>query len=61
MRNNLFEGTAWCGAGNVAQNPQEVGLFENTDRCCQAHDQCTMSMAAGEVDHGLLNNGMFSR
>ncbi|OXU28121.1 hypothetical protein TSAR_002628 [Trichomalopsis sarcophagae] len=56
-----ISGTAWCGAGDVAKSSDEVGLFSMTDNCCRAHDHCNSNINAGESDHGLRNNGIFTR
>ncbi|XP_058793031.1 uncharacterized protein LOC131665268 isoform X2 [Phymastichus coffea] len=57
----VYPGTEWCGAGNVAKNAGEIGLFKKTDSCCKEHDQCNVSLEAGTSERGLRNNGIFTR
>ena len=54
-------GTEWCGAGSVATDEKEVGLFQSSDKCCRTHDLCKMYLASGVSELGLMNNGMFTR
>ncbi|KAK2578697.1 hypothetical protein KPH14_011664 [Odynerus spinipes] len=57
----IYPGTLWCGAGDIAENEQDLGLFERTDACCRDHDNCFNGINAGEEKDGLLNNGIFTR
>lgn len=57
----LFLGTLWCGAGDVAQSEEELGYFKDTDECCRIHDNCKLKIFPGRVSYGLRNIGLFVR
>lgn len=52
----LFPGTLWCGAGNSATHPDQLGIFPATDRCCRAHDQCPVKIHPFQTRFGLFNS-----
>jgi len=56
----IFPGTKWCGAGDIAENDEDFGEHEDTDRCCQTHDKCDDIMLAGEVKNNLTNDSPFT-
>ena len=31
----IFEETKWCGAGNIASDCNDFGLYAETDKCCK--------------------------
>ncbi|KAJ9591052.1 hypothetical protein L9F63_027740, partial [Diploptera punctata] len=47
--------TKWCGAGNNAENENDLGEFKNTDACCRTHDHCPDYILSGRIKHGLNN------
>ncbi|OAD60987.1 hypothetical protein WN48_01054 [Eufriesea mexicana] len=57
----IFPGTKWCGSGNVAENPNELGKYNQTDACCRTHDMCPDLMSSGESKHGLTNKAFYTR
>lgn len=57
----VVSGTLWCGHGNVASGPNELGRFKHTDACCRTHDMCPDVMSAGESKHGLTNTASHTR
>jgi secretory phospholipase A2 len=57
----MYPGTMWCGPGHTAPDEKTLGRKRYTDKCCREHDNCPLSMAAGEVMHDLKNNGIFTR
>lgn len=57
----FFLGTLWCGDGNVARNPDDIGVFSDTDECCKQHDHCPFTIKAGYNRELLKNNGIFTR
>ncbi|KAG8232716.1 hypothetical protein J437_LFUL013309 [Ladona fulva] len=59
--NVMYPGTKWCGPGNRANGPNDLGLFRNADSCCRQHDQCPDFISPGETKYGLTNTGRFSR
>nr|CAD7398706.1 unnamed protein product [Timema cristinae] len=56
-----FNGTRWCGAGNVARNNKDIGLFTDTDNCCKNHDSCDDIILAGQTKYELTNPSLFTR
>ncbi|XP_035222184.1 uncharacterized protein LOC118195058 [Stegodyphus dumicola] len=57
----IFPGTKWCGAGDIAKNYDDLGLHQDTDRCCRAHDLCNDTLAPGETRNNLTNNSPFTK
>ncbi|XP_046428454.1 phospholipase A2-like isoform X1 [Neodiprion fabricii] len=57
----IFPGTRWCGSGDVARSPNDIGIFSLTDTCCRTHDACPEYVLAGSSSRGLKNNGIFAR
>ncbi|XP_054716960.1 group 3 secretory phospholipase A2-like [Uloborus diversus] len=56
----IFPGTKWCGAGDIAKNYDDLGLHQDTDRCCRAHDLCDDILLAGETRNNLTNKSPFT-
>uniref|UniRef100_A0A224XEW7 Putative Phospholipase A2 n=1 Tax=Megacormus gertschi TaxID=1843536 RepID=A0A224XEW7_9SCOR len=52
-------GTKWCGAGNIAKNYEDLGIFDNVDRCCRDHDHCE-NIPSGGTKYGLMNEGKYT-
>ncbi|XP_064485216.1 microtubule-associated protein RP/EB family member 1-like [Ornithodoros turicata] len=52
----IYEGTKWCGDGNIADNAEDLGDSERTDQCCRAHDLAQDKIAPKESKHGLTND-----
>ncbi|CAK9819472.1 Phospholipase A(2) [Anthophora quadrimaculata] len=59
--NLIFPGTKWCGSGNVATSPDDLGRFMETDACCREHDMCGDVIEAGQSNHGLTNPTFYTR
>uniref|UniRef100_T1E1S9 Phospholipase A2 n=1 Tax=Cupiennius salei TaxID=6928 RepID=T1E1S9_CUPSA len=57
----IFPGTKWCGAGDIAKNYDDLGLHQDTDRCCRAHDLCNDTLAPGETRNNLTNKSSFTK
>ncbi|XP_032683265.1 phospholipase A2-like [Odontomachus brunneus] len=57
----IFPGTKWCGSGNVAQSPDDLGTFAMTDACCREHDNCDDVIESMQTTHGLTNNAFYTR
>ncbi|XP_014665444.1 PREDICTED: uncharacterized protein LOC106807580 [Priapulus caudatus] len=51
----LVPGTKWCGAGNSANDIDDLGDEAATDSCCRAHDQCSITVGAYSWQYGLFN------
>ncbi|XP_076284931.1 phospholipase A2 [Lasioglossum baleicum] len=59
--NLIFPGTKWCGSGNVATGPEDLGKYMETDACCREHDMCADVIEAGQTNHGLTNPSFYTR
>ncbi|KAF5278802.1 hypothetical protein FQR65_LT03489 [Abscondita terminalis] len=57
----IFPGTKWCGAGNIAENENDLGVQVETDKCCRAHDFCDDIIDAGARKHNLTNTAPYTR
>ncbi|KAH0955997.1 hypothetical protein HN011_009202 [Eciton burchellii] len=53
--------TKWCGSGNVANGPDDLGTFAMTDACCREHDNCKDIIEATQTKHGLTNSAFYTR
>ncbi|XP_053556532.1 group 3 secretory phospholipase A2 [Bombina bombina] len=51
----MMPGTLWCGAGNVAENITNLGVFHGADLCCREHDFCSHQIQAYELKYGIRN------
>ncbi|XP_078539736.1 uncharacterized protein LOC144824553 [Lissotriton helveticus] len=49
-RGFTYPGTLWCGAGNSAEDDEQLGELKETDACCREHDHCQ------HVIHPFTNN-----
>ncbi|XP_056330477.1 uncharacterized protein proca1 [Danio aesculapii] len=54
-RGFTYPGTLWCGAGNIADHYEQLGEFEETDRCCRVHDHCPYVIHAFSSNYGYTN------
>ncbi|XP_026992772.2 uncharacterized protein proca1 isoform X1 [Tachysurus fulvidraco] len=54
-RGFTYPGTLWCGAGNIADNYDQLGEFAETDRCCRTHDYCPHVIHAFSSKYGFTN------
>uniref|UniRef100_A0A672KCU9 phospholipase A2 n=1 Tax=Sinocyclocheilus grahami TaxID=75366 RepID=A0A672KCU9_SINGR len=50
-----YPGTLWCGAGNIADHYDQLGEFEETDKCCRVHDHCPYVIHAFSSNYGYTN------
>ncbi|XP_034557173.1 uncharacterized protein proca1 [Notolabrus celidotus] len=54
-RGFTYPGTLWCGAGNMADNYDQLGEFAETDSCCRIHDHCPHVIHAFSSKYGYTN------
>ncbi|XP_026233281.1 uncharacterized protein proca1 [Anabas testudineus] len=54
-RGFTYPGTLWCGAGNMADNYDQLGDFAETDSCCRTHDHCPHVIHAFSSNYGHTN------
>lgn len=55
-------GTKWCGPGSIARSYEDLGVLSKVDRCCREHDNCPVSLSAGQCNkNGICNNSPFTR
>jgi hypothetical protein len=56
-----FQGTKWCGAGNIADDENDFGEFRDTDKCCRNHDLCPDIIEGHQTKYNLTNPSFFTR
>ena len=56
----IISGTKWCGNGNMATDPGELGQSAATDACCRSHDLCPLVLHSGESKDGMKNQSPFT-
>ncbi|KAK3756182.1 hypothetical protein RRG08_064288 [Elysia crispata] len=56
----IYPGTKWCGIGNIADDPTDLGYYKKTDRCCQQHDSCAHYIPARRRRYGVHNDSPFT-
>ncbi|KAG1971287.1 group 3 secretory phospholipase A2 [Pimephales promelas] len=56
----MIPGTLWCGSGNKAAGFTDLGVFEDTDKCCREHDHCKDTIGSFSYDHGVFNTNIFT-
>ncbi|XP_030006913.1 group 3 secretory phospholipase A2 [Sphaeramia orbicularis] len=59
-RGFIVPGTLWCGSGNKAPSYTDLGVFEDTDRCCREHDQCKYTILSFHSQFGVFNTNIFT-
>lgn len=52
----IYPGTKWCGTGDRADNDNDLGRFDDVDKCCREHDHCPEYIPDGEKRGGLRND-----
>uniref|UniRef100_A0A1W7RA16 Phospholipase A2 n=1 Tax=Hadrurus spadix TaxID=141984 RepID=A0A1W7RA16_9SCOR len=57
----IFPGTKWCGAGDVADDYDDLGIYEKTDKCCRTHDHCNDSIVGFETKYDLKNKDFYTK
>lgn len=51
----IYPGTNWCGKGSMATNYYDLGLNIDTDKCCRAHDFCTVTIEGLSSNYNYFN------
>ncbi|XP_028680137.1 group 3 secretory phospholipase A2 [Erpetoichthys calabaricus] len=59
-RSWMIPGTLWCGTGSVAANFTDLGVFDQTDKCCREHDHCRHTISAFSLKYGVFNRHLFT-
>ncbi|KAG7243851.1 hypothetical protein INR49_006005 [Caranx melampygus] len=59
-RSLVMPGTLWCGRGNDAARYEQLGMFEDTDRCCRDHDHCLHVIYSFTVKYGVFNSNFYT-
>lgn len=54
-------GTQWCGNGHIAKTYDDLGRYEQLDKCCRKHDKCPILLRAGKSGWGLTNSWFYTR
>lgn len=57
----IYPGTKWCGAGDIADNYDDLGTEAEADACCREHDHCDDNIKAGNSKYGLSNNDSYTK
>ncbi|XP_077099875.1 group 3 secretory phospholipase A2 [Siphateles boraxobius] len=56
----MIPGTLWCGSGNKAAGFTDLGVFEDTDKCCREHDHCKDTIGSFSYNYGVFNTNIFT-
>ncbi|XP_067289205.1 group 3 secretory phospholipase A2 [Pseudorasbora parva] len=56
----MIPGTMWCGSGNKAAGFTDLGVFEDTDKCCREHDHCKDTIGSFSYNYGVFNANIFT-
>lgn len=56
----VYPGTKWCGPGDDAEDYEDLGRLENTDKCCRAHDNCPVHILPFQTVYHYLNYRPYS-
>ncbi|KAK3585352.1 hypothetical protein CHS0354_004623 [Potamilus streckersoni] len=56
----IFPGTKWCGIGSKAKNDGDLGDYNETDKCCRAHDKCDIYIDAFGNNYNLFNLALYT-
>lgn len=56
----IYPGTKWCGKGNDAKDYDDLGIAQNSDKCCRAHDLCPKSISAFTTKYHYYNMGFIT-
>ncbi|XP_021189466.2 phospholipase A2 [Helicoverpa armigera] len=59
--NLIYPGTKWCGAGNIADNYDDLGTEREADICCRDHDNCPDTIPGGQTKYNLTNEVFYTR
>ncbi|XP_067134511.1 phospholipase A2-like [Centruroides vittatus] len=57
----IFPGTKWCGAGNIADDYEDLGSSREADKCCRVHDHCNVSISGFGEDYQLKNKDFYTK
>jgi secretory phospholipase A2 len=58
----IYNGTFWCGPGNIATNYEQLGEIKDVDECCRTHDNnCSYYIRGRSEKYGLINYVPFTR
>ncbi|CAH1968866.1 unnamed protein product [Acanthoscelides obtectus] len=57
----IYPGTKWCGAGNIAENEDDFGVYRDTDKCCRNHDFCPEIIEGYQTKYNLTNPSFYTR
>ncbi|XP_044002225.1 phospholipase A2-like [Aphidius gifuensis] len=57
----IFPGTKWCGRGNISEGYDDLGYYEEVDKCCRSHDYCPDVIEGYESKHNLTNLKSYAR
>uniref|UniRef100_A0A2C9K7U3 Phospholipase A2-like central domain-containing protein n=1 Tax=Biomphalaria glabrata TaxID=6526 RepID=A0A2C9K7U3_BIOGL len=56
----ILPGTKWCGKGDTAKHPLDLGLWSDTDACCREHDGCEYTIMSGVTKYNLYNSNSYT-
>ena len=51
----IYPGTNWCGKGSTASNYYDLGENIDTDKCCRAHDYCSVTIEGLSTSYNYFN------
>lgn len=62
LTSGILPGTLWCGVNDAAGGDwSKLGTFWRLDKCCRAHDLCSVKVKPFQSRYGILNVAPYTK